>query len=153
MGNSNAAVNSPLLPPSLDQVAEMAETALQQIPEELRAMVSGVILRVDDYPDESVVAEMGLSSPFEILGLYSGIPFGEQDGGVLITQPDMIFLYRRPILDYWCETGEDLVRVIRHVLVHEIGHHFGLSDDDMEALEMEDGFSLASKDGPGRQLI
>ena len=78
---------------------------------------------------------MGAKSEFDILGLYSGIPFGEA-GIVGVRQDvDRIFLYRRPILDYWCETGDDLSHVVRHVLVHEIGHHFGLSDDDMERIE------------------
>lgn len=139
MGDPVANVNAPLLPPSLEDFADHAETALERMPKELARMVDGVLLRVDDFPDEEVMREMALESPFDLLGLYSGVPFGEKDGGAVITQPDMIFLYRRPILDYWCDTGEDLIHVIRHVLIHEIGHHFGLSDDDMEALEAQIG--------------
>ena len=87
--------------------------------------------------DEEVEEEMGLESPFDILGLYRGVSLAGQEGSQPPALPDMIYLYRRPILDYWCETGEDLAHVVRHVLIHEIGHHFGLSDDDMEAIEAE----------------
>ena len=80
---------------------------------------------------------MGLESPFDILGLYRGVPLPHKSVADPRPITDMIFLYRRPILDYWCETGEDLYRVVRHVLIHEIGHHFGFSDDDMERLEAE----------------
>jgi predicted Zn-dependent protease with MMP-like domain len=80
---------------------------------------------------------MGLESPFDILGLYRGVSLAGQEGSQPPALPGMIYLYRRPILDYWCETGEDLAHVVRHVLIHEIGHHFGLSDDDMEAIEAQ----------------
>ena len=123
-------------PPDLDEFAAMAEEALGSIPAELASLADGVILRVDEFPDEDTQQAMALQSPFELLGLYTGIPFGEKELATA-EQPDMIFLYRRPILDYWCDTGEDLFHVIRHVVIHEIGHHFGLSDDDMEALERQ----------------
>lgn len=126
-------------PPSLDDIAALAETALAQIPAELARMVEGVALRVDDFPDDETCREMALESPFDLLGLYVGTPFGEQSVTTSRTHTDMIFLYRRPILDYWCDTGEDLADIVRHVLIHEIGHHFGFSDEDMEALEAEAG--------------
>ena len=122
-------------PPSLDELAALAEQALAEIPEELRRMVHGVAIRVDDFPDEATIAEMELDSPFDLLGLYVGVPFGQSDAVSSRSEGDMIFLYRRPILDYWCEAEEDLRHLVRHVLIHEIGHHFGLSDDDMEAIE------------------
>jgi predicted Zn-dependent protease with MMP-like domain len=124
-------------PPTLADIDEMARAALASLPEVLKRMTQGVVVQVTDFPDDDVVAEMELESPFDILGLYQGVSLMEKQveasGGV----PDLVFLYRRPILDYWCETGEDLNHVVRHVLIHEIGHHFGFSDDDMEALEAE----------------
>ena len=122
-------------PPSLDDFIAMAETGFARIPARLRAMVEGVAIRVEEFPDTDTVRDMGLESPFDLLGLYVGTPFGEKSVTESAQHPDLIFLYRRPILDYWCETGEDLEHVVRHVLIHEIGHHFGFSDDDMEALE------------------
>ena len=124
-----------ILPPSLDDIAEMAEAALASIPNPLRDKVEGVGLQIADFPDDDTCAEMGLESPFDLMGLYVGTPFGERGLSDVPSQPDMIFLYRRPILDYWCETDEDLAHVVRHVLIHEVGHHFGFSDEEMEALE------------------
>ena len=78
---------------------------------------------------------MNLQSPFDLLGLYRGVPINDRGMGLIASDIDMIFLFRRPILDYWCETGEELSDIIRHVMIHEIGHHFGLSDEDMERIE------------------
>ena len=124
-------------PPSLDDLAALAEQALAGIPEELRAHVGNVVLRVDDFPDEEVERDMELESPFDLLGLYRGVDLLHESVSDPRPHVDMIFLYRRPLLDYWCETGEDLAAVVRHVLIHEIGHHFGLSDDDMDRLERD----------------
>lgn len=126
-----------ILPPSLEQMEAIAKTAFDSLPEEFRRNVDGVPIRVEELPDEETEREMGLESPFDILGLYRGSAIAARDGSSPSPYPDMIFLYRRPILDYWCETGEDLVHVVRHVLIHEIGHHFGLSDDDMDAIEAQ----------------
>ena len=123
------------LPPSLDDLSDMARQAFEQIPQELTRQVAGVVLRVDDFPDEDTEREMGLESPFDLLGLYRGVALGDKSVSATPSDVDMIFLYRRPILDYWCESGEDLQHLIRHVLIHEIGHHFGLSDADMDAIE------------------
>ena len=125
------------MPPSLDDLAAIAEQALAAIPEELRAHVGNVVLRVDEFPDEEIERDMELESPFDILGLYRGVDLTSKSVSDPRPQVDMIFLYRRPLLDYWCETGEDLADVVRNVLIHEIGHHFGLSDDDMERLERD----------------
>jgi len=122
--------------PSLDDIEAIARAAFETLPEAFRNLVTGIVFRVDDFPDPETEREMGLQSPFELMGLYSGVPVGEKDAGMQ-TAPDMIFLYRRPLLDYWCETEEDLAHLVRHVLIHEIGHHFGLSDDDMERLEAD----------------
>jgi predicted Zn-dependent protease with MMP-like domain len=121
-------------PPTLDDLEAIGREALKTIPEELRVHVGNVVLRVDEFPDEATEEEMGLESPFDLLGLYRGVSLNRKGGGTP-HDVDMIFLYRRPILDYWCETGEDLVHLVRHVLIHEIGHHFGFSDDDMMRIE------------------
>ena len=122
-------------PPSLDELHAIAETALAALPAPFAGNLDGVIIRVDEFPDAETEEEMGLESPFDILGLYRGIAIGRKANLAVSQDVDMIFLYRRPILDYWCETGDDLVHVVRHILIHEIGHHFGLSDDDMERIE------------------
>ncbi|MEP0338033.1 MAG: metallopeptidase family protein [Alphaproteobacteria bacterium] len=124
-----------LTAPSLADFETMAEEALTLIPDHLRRLAADVIIRIEDFPDEETAREMDLDSPFDLLGLYRGIALTDKSVGDPGGMPDMVFLYRRPILDYWCETGEDLAHLIRHVLIHEIGHHFGFSDADMERLE------------------
>ena len=94
-----------------------------------------VVIRVEEFPDADTEAAMRLDSPFDLLGLYRGVALPHKSVSDPRPDIDMIFLYRRPILDYWCETGEDLFHVVRHVLIHEIGHHFGFSDADMERIE------------------
>lgn len=125
------------LPPDLADIEALARAALETIPDILRSKVTDVVIRVDDFPDLETEREMGLESPFELLGLYRGVPFGEKSVSASPHDVDMIFLYRRPLLDYWCETGEDLEHLVRHVLIHEIGHHFGFSDEDMERIEAD----------------
>ncbi|MCC6914818.1 MAG: metallopeptidase family protein [Rhodospirillaceae bacterium] len=124
-----------IIPPSLADIDTLAREALGVLPEELREFTEGVVVLVQEFPDDAVMAEMELESPFDILGLYSGVSLAEKRVEASGGMPDMVFLYRRPILDYWCETGEDLKHVVRHVLIHEIGHHFGFSDEEMETLE------------------
>ncbi len=125
----------PHLPPDLAEIERLAEQALATIPAELRRHVANVVLRIEDFCDAETEKEMELESPFELMGLYRGIDMLRDSVATVRTSPDMIFLYRRPLLDYWCETGEDLYTLVRHVMIHEIGHHFGFSDDDMEELE------------------
>ena len=122
-------------PPSLADIDSLARAALDVLPPELKRFTEGVIVQIEDFPDDEVCAEMELESPFDILGLYQGVSLAEKGIEASGAMPDMVFLYRRPILDYWCETGEDLRHVVRHVLIHEIGHHFGFSDEEMETLE------------------
>jgi predicted Zn-dependent protease with MMP-like domain len=122
--------------PSLDDIEAMARDAFAALPDAFRKLCGDVQIRVADFPDEDVVREMDLESEFDILGLFQGVGLAhhgaiEQTGEM----PNMVWLYRRPILDYWAEHEETLGAVVSHVLVHEIGHHFGLSDDDMEAIE------------------
>ena len=123
------------LPPSLVDIEELARQALDSIPHRLKRHLGPVVIQVEEFPDEETEAEMGLDSPFDILGLYRGVALPHKSVSDPRPDLDMIFLYRRPILDYWCETGEGLARLVRHVLIHEIGHHFGFSDEDMARIE------------------
>ncbi len=123
------------VPPSVDDIEGLAREAMAGIPPELRQYAKDVLVRVEDFPDDETMEEMDLESPFDLLGLYRGVALTERASNEPLSEPDMIYLYRRPILDYWCETEEDLVRLVRHVLIHEIGHHFGFSDEAMERLE------------------
>jgi len=125
----------PLLAPSIDEMAALAEQALHEIPEEFRKYVEGVGLRIDEMPDRETLRRMGIGNPLRLLGLYRGVPFGHKSAGAIVHDVDMIFLYRRPIIEHWHRRGGLLKDHIRHVLVHEIGHHFGLSDEDMERIE------------------
>ncbi len=134
-------------PPTLADIDTLAREALGVLPEELREFTEGVVILVQEFPDDAVMAEMELESPFDILGLYSGVSLAEKRVEASGGMPDMVFLYRRPILDYWCETGEDLKHVVRHVLIHEIGHHFGFSDEEMETLETIAEAEDASRSG------
>ncbi len=124
-------------PPTLAELELIAAAELERVPAELRHHVGDVVIRVEDFPDEETEREMKLDSPFDLLGLYRGVALPRQSILDVRTRPDMIFLYRRPLLDYWCEEGLDLASVVRHVLIHESGHHFGFSDDDMERIEGE----------------
>jgi predicted Zn-dependent protease with MMP-like domain len=126
------------LPPSLAKIDELAQHALAGIPVRLKRHLGPLVIRVEEFPDEETEAAMGLESPFDILGLYRGVALPRKSVSDPRPDFDIVFLYRRPILDYWCETGEDLAHLVRHVLIHEIGHHFGFSDEDMERIEASD---------------
>jgi predicted Zn-dependent protease with MMP-like domain len=121
--------------PSLGDFETLAARALETIPDEFKRNLGPLVIRVEEFPDEETEAAMELESPFDILGLYRGVALPHKSISDPQAQPDMVFLYRRPILDYWCETGEDLAAIVRHVLIHEIGHHLGFSDDEMERIE------------------
>ena len=123
------------MPPSLADIEAMTHRALASIPKELRRHVTDVVVKVEEFPDPETERAMGLKSPFDLLGLYRGVSLDRKSVMDAPTDLDMIFLYRRPLLDYWCETGDPLDKIIRHVLIHEIGHHFGLSDEDMARIE------------------
>jgi predicted Zn-dependent protease with MMP-like domain len=124
-------------PPSLDDIEALAREALATIPEVLRSFLHDVAIRVEEFPDSETEREMELDSPFDLLGLYRGVSLNHKSFADIPQDVDIIFLYRRPLLDYWCETGEALSHLIRHVLIHEVGHHFGFSDEDMERIEAE----------------
>ncbi|HEX7562836.1 MAG TPA: metallopeptidase family protein [Bradyrhizobium sp.] len=121
--------------PSLAEMEAMAHEVFERLPENFRQLCEGVIVRIDDFPTDEVLDEMGATSEFDLLGLFQGIGLPFRSHQDVARLPNMVWLYRRPILDYWAEHDETLGHIVRHVLIHEIGHHFGLSDDDMEAIE------------------
>ena len=121
--------------PSLAELETIADAGFKRLPRRFRDLCKGVVIRVEDFPTDEVLDTMGIESPFDLLGLYHGVDLARQSVMDVTTLPEMVFLYRRPILDYWAEHQETLGAIITHVLVHEIGHHFGLSDADMERIE------------------
>jgi predicted Zn-dependent protease with MMP-like domain len=126
-------------PPTADDIADLAERAFAAIPARLAQHVRGVGISVEEMPDEETLDDLGIESPWDLTGLYQGTPLTERSVGDIARPPDLIFLYRQPILMEWIEEGEDLYRLVRSVLVHEIAHHFGFSDAEIEALEREMG--------------
>lgn len=124
-------------PPSLDDIARLAERVERTLPHPIRKHLATTVVRVEEFCDEDTEESMGLDSPFELLGLYRGVALSQKSLFDAPQDVDTIALYRRPILDYWCETGEALSRIVRHVLIHEIGHHLGFSDEDMDRIENE----------------
>lgn len=125
------------LAPTLDDITDIAEEAFERLPAAFRKLVEDVTIRVQDFPEDEIIAGLEAETEFDLLGLFTGVAIGGRMGGDLPPGllPNMVFLYRRPILDYWAENEETLEAVVTHVLVHEIGHHFGLSDEDMERIE------------------
>jgi len=121
--------------PSAAEIELIADREYHRIPAFLREKVDPVMIQVVDFPSDDVQEEMELESPYDLLGLYQGVSLDQSGVHDIREDVDMIFLYRRPLLDYWIETGNSLEDVVRHVLIHEIGHHFGLSDEDMERIE------------------
>jgi predicted Zn-dependent protease with MMP-like domain len=125
--------------PSLAELEIMAQAMFDRLPQRFRALCDGLIIRVEDFADDDVLDDLGAKSEFDLLGLFRGVGLPFRSVSDPNPMPNMIWLYRRPILDYWAEHDETLGAIVRHVLVHEIGHHFGLSDDDMEAIEASVG--------------
>ena len=125
--------------PDAAVIERLAEAAIARLPETFRRHLANVVLRIEDFADDAVLAELGIEDPFDLTGLYSGRSLDKQDSWVSGELPPMIHLYRRPLLDEWVETGVKLEALITHVIVHEIGHHFGFSDDDMHAIEEQAG--------------
>lgn len=121
--------------PSLEEMEALAGEAYAALPEQFRALCEGLVIRVEDFPTDEVLEDMRAQSEFDLLGLFQGVGLPFRSESAPEAMPNMIWLYRRPILDYWTEHDDSLGEIITHVLVHEIGHHFGLSDEDMLAIE------------------
>ncbi len=121
--------------PSLDDLERLAQSAWQAMPQTFRAMAGDVLIRIEEFADEVVLADLGIEDPFELTGLYQGVDLTQRSIMDPSPQAPIVFLYRRPILDEWIDRGDvSLEDLVSHVLVHEIGHHFGLSDEAMDAL-------------------
>ena len=125
----------PLKAPSLAEFEVMAIEAFRRLPDTFRALCADLVIRVEDFPTDEVLDQMNAQTEFDLLGLFQGVGLPFRSESAPTHMPNMIWLYRRPILDYWAEHDDSLGEIVTHVLVHEIGHHFGLSDDDMEAIE------------------
>jgi predicted Zn-dependent protease with MMP-like domain len=126
-------------PPSLSEIEALARATLERLPEPFAATAREVLLIVEEFADEATLADMGIEDPYELTGLYVGHPLTERSVEQSGRMPDQVFLYRSPILLEWTEGEDSLEHLVAHVLVHEIGHHFGLSDEDMDALEDASG--------------
>jgi predicted Zn-dependent protease with MMP-like domain len=123
--------------PDAAEIERLADAAIARLPEPFRRHLDGVVLRIEEFADEEVLAELGIEDPFDLTGLYTGRPIGERSSMHSGDMPAMIHLFRRPLLDEWADTGVSLEDLVTHVIVHEAGHHFGLSDEEMHAIEAE----------------
>jgi predicted Zn-dependent protease with MMP-like domain len=121
--------------PSLVELEILAGEVFRRLPKQFRELCAGVVIQVDDFPSDEVLEEMQADSEYDLLGLFQGVGLPFRAESAPVQMPNMIWLYRRPILDYWAEHDDTLGAIVKHVLVHEIGHHFGLSDADMAAIE------------------
>jgi predicted Zn-dependent protease with MMP-like domain len=122
--------------PSLDDIARLAEEAFAALPDLFRSMAGDIVFRVDDFPDDEVLAALGMQDPFELTGLYQGVDLSQRSVMDLSPEPARVFLYRRPLLDEWAERGDvTLAELVAHILIHEIGHHLGLSDEQIDRIE------------------
>ncbi len=121
--------------PSLAEIEALADAAYRRLPQRFRGLCEDLVIRIEDFPDDKVLDELGAQTEFDVLGLFQGVGLPFRSESAPAQMPNMVWLYRRPILDYWADHDEALGNIITHVLVHEIGHHFGLSDQDMQELE------------------
>ncbi len=122
-------------PPSADEIAALARRALAALPEPFATHLTDIVLQVEEFADEETLKAMGIDEPFDLTGLYEGVPIGDKSIDQPPALPDRIRLFRRPILDEWADGEDSLEHLVAHILVHEVGHHFGLSDEDMHAIE------------------
>jgi len=125
----------PIKAPSLEELEVIAEDAYRRLPDKFRALCDSLVIQIEDFPTDEVLDAFKAETEFDLLGLFQGVGLPHQSESAPVQMPNMIWLYRVPILLYWAEHDETLGTIVTHVLVHEIGHHFGLSDDDMEAIE------------------
>lgn len=123
--------------PSLADFEVLAQDAWSKLPGEFRALAGDIVIRIEDFAAEDILDAMAIDDPFDLTGLYQGVSLEQKSVSDISREPDMVFLYRRPILDEWADGTEELGHLVAHVLVHEIGHHFGFSDEDMNAIEAE----------------
>jgi predicted Zn-dependent protease with MMP-like domain len=137
--NSNLVAWQVARAPSLAELEMLATDTFDNLPKEFRDLCAGLIIQVEDFPTDEVIETMRAETEFDLLGLFHGVGLPFRSESAPAQMPNMIWLYRRPILDYWAEHDETLGDIVRHVLIHEIGHHFGLSDADMEAIEQATG--------------
>ena len=122
--------------PDLETIDAMARATVADLPERFAAPARGVMIRVEDFPPEDILDDMNVEDPFELTGLYDGIPLTEKSTAEQMTRPDVVWLFRRPILDEWAERGNvSIQELVTHVVIHEIAHHFGWSDDDIAAID------------------
>jgi len=127
----------PVKAPSLAEIEALAAAAFRRLPQRFRELCGNLVIRVEDFPADDVIEEMALESEFDLLGLFHGVGLPFRTESAPTHMPNLIWLYRRPILDYWAEHDETLGKIVTHVLLHEIGHHFGLSDADIAAIEAD----------------
>jgi predicted Zn-dependent protease with MMP-like domain len=125
--------------PSLDEFEALARTAYRALPDQFRQWTTDVMIRIEEFATDEVLDSLGIESEYDLMGLYHGVSLDRKSISDAGREPDVVVLYRRPILDYWATGDEQLGDIVTHVLVHEIGHHFGLSDDDMENIEAKAG--------------
>jgi predicted Zn-dependent protease with MMP-like domain len=121
--------------PSINEIEAMAKTAFKRLPQEFQKLCTDVVIRVEELPPREVLDDLGIQDELDLMGLFHGIGLAQGGAAVPGALPNMVYLYRRPILDYWAAHHETLGAIVTHVLVHEIGHHFGLSDEDIERIE------------------
>jgi predicted Zn-dependent protease with MMP-like domain len=125
----------PVKAPSLADLEVLAREVFARLPTKFRSLCEGLVIQVDDFATDEVLDTMDIDDPFDLMGLFQGVGLPFRSESAPVQMPNMIWLYRRPMLDYWAEHDETLGAIVAHVLVHEIGHHFGLSDADIEAIE------------------
>ena len=125
--------------PTLREFEDLAAVAWQQIPAEFRDLAKDVLIRIEDFASEEILDSLGIENEFDLMGVYQGVSLERKSVMDVAQEPDTVILFRRPILDYWADGEETLGTLVTHVLIHEIGHHFGLSDADMEAIEARAG--------------
>ncbi|MCF2515139.1 metallopeptidase family protein [Sphingomonas sp. G124] len=125
-------------PPSAEEIEAIARDALSRLPEPFSSHLADVVLQIDEYAEEALLGELGIDHPLDLTGVYEGIPIGLRSVETSGTLPDRIRLFRQAILVEWTEEGEPFEHLVRHILIHEVGHHFGLSDADMHALEEQE---------------
>jgi len=123
--------------PSLEELEAIADEAYRRLPAKFRSLCDGLLIRVEDFPTDEVLDELQAQTEFDLLGLFQGVGLPFRSESAPVQMPNMIWLYRRPILDYWAEHEETLGRIVTHVLLHDIGHHYGLSHEDLEAIEAD----------------